>query len=211
MINNFKPMKMLFTICIIVVFFACHSKTINQEKNKALQNLNSNSVDKDSIKDLRNECVRGQAEPIFKNQIKFKTTFLLLPDSLHAIETAYFKNGDKLIISNEGCEYYTLIFRFETNRFLADTANSLYWYNKVIILLTEISNGIDAPLDIKNGLDKLNSFVKSNKETNYINLKYEAKIEYGDSEIGDMVSLNSVKKITENKIAITISFSKGPL
>ncbi len=102
-----------------------------------------------------NKCSREQAKPIINKTVFKNTQFQLQSDSISAIETVIFDNGDKLIIKNWGCEYYCLNFRFETKRYENDTKNTAFWYRKAVLLISEISKGIEAPIDIENGNNAL--------------------------------------------------------
>ncbi|MCX6181869.1 MAG: hypothetical protein NT150_08075 [Bacteroidetes bacterium] len=132
-------------------------------------------------------------------------------DSLTATETIDFDNGDKLIIKNLGCEYYILTFRFETSRFQDDTNNIQYWYKKTVLLVSELYKGLDAPIDIKKGVDKLITHIDEDMLNNYANLKFGQEIDYGGDEIRDFLTIDKVEKLTDKKFAITISFSTGAL
>lgn len=163
-----------------------------------------NTVDTENI---ANDCIRGQAEPIVKKAVFPKTQFAIQPDNISAIETVFFDNGDKLIINHLGCEYYTLSFRFETSRFHKEKTDTSFWYEKTALLINELEKGIDAPLEIKKGIEKLTEVAKKNKSS----LKYGEEIDFGGNEIREFVTLDGIEKINKNKFAVTITFSAGPL
>ena len=106
------------------------------------------------------DCIRGQAQSVIKKSVYPNTTFKLNEDNRTGTETVGLKNGDKLVINNWGCEYYALTFRFETNRFKADTTDIDYWINKALFLMKEIENGLDAPLDIPGGTPATKNYLK---------------------------------------------------
>ena len=124
-------MKRHYNILIIGLtlgLFACNSAADIQESNVEksptadsvqLTNNKTTEIEQEQSKD----CVRGQAEPVIQKEDYPNTTFILQADSLTAIETVTFDNGDKLIIRNWGCEYYVLTFCFETTKFQQDTTN----------------------------------------------------------------------------------------
>ncbi|MBP6732740.1 MAG: hypothetical protein KA149_11815 [Chitinophagales bacterium] len=152
-------------------------------------------------------CVRGQAEPIVDTQ-DYPNTFFKFLDTISATETVYFDNGDKLIITNTGCEYYVLRFRFETSKFTSDTTNLGYWYDAASSLVTSMLGGLDAPIDIKRGLVYLSSYCGRDRKNNYRNLKLNDEIAY---ENNCVVTLEQIEKISDTRYAVVISFYTGPL
>jgi hypothetical protein len=192
---------------------ACNSSADKQAKNEN-KSVSVDSIKKTetqnetaSVKDLREDCVRGQAEPIIKKTVFPNTKFILQPDSLTAIETVNFDNGDKVTIRNWGCEYYVLTFRFETSRFQADTKAMKYWYVTTYRILNEMQKGIDAPVDIEKGLQALNRHISKN----VFDLKLQTEIDFAGDEIREFITVEQIEKLTDNKFAITVSFTTGPL
>jgi len=179
------------------------NKSVSVDSIKKTETQNETA----SVKDLREDCVRGQAEPIIKKTVFPNTKFILQPDSLTAIETVNFDNGDKLTIRNWGCEYYVLTFRFETSRFQADTKAMKYWYVTTYRILKEMQKGIDAPVEIEKGLQALNSHISKN----VFDLKLQTEIDFAGDEIREFITVEQIEKLTDNKFAITVSFTTGPL
>lgn len=178
---------------------ACNSSADKQAKNEN-KPLSVDSIKKTetqtitaSVKDLREDCVRGQAEPIIKKTVFPDTKFILQPDSLTAIETVNFDNGDKVTIRNWGCEYYVLTFRFETSRFKADTTAMKYWYVTTYRILKEMQQGIDAPVDIEKGLQALNNHISKN----VFDLKLQTEIDFAGDVIRELAVI--ISKIVENR------------
>lgn len=160
---------------------------------------------------VNSDCVRGVAAPIIVKAVFPKTTFQLQPDKVTAVETVEFDNGDKLTIRNWGCESYVLTFRFETSRFQNDTTNIPFWFKKTVLLLIEIYKGLDAPIDIKKGTDKLINHIDINQQNSYQKLKLGDEIDFGGSDIRNYVKVDRIEKLTKKKFAIEVSFVKGPL
>ena len=192
---------------------ACNSSADKQPKNEN-KSLSVDSIKKTetqtisgSVKDLREDCVRGQAEPIIKKTVFPNTKFILQPDSLTAIETVTFDNGDKLAIRNWGCEYYVLTFRFETSRFQADTTAMKYWYVTTYRMLKEMKHGIDATVDIEKGLEALNNHISKN----VFDLKLQTEIDFAGDVIREFITVEQIEKLTDKRFAITVSFTTGPL
>jgi hypothetical protein len=180
---------MNYTFLVFLIYFLCYF---------------SNSIAQN------NNCVRGQAEPVVKKLVYPNSQFQLQADSLRAIEIVNFSNGDKLIIRNWGCESYILTFGFETSRFL-DTKNKLgFWLEKAIILMKEVENGINAPINIKKGIKALEKHLKNSKKNNYKDLKLEEEINFEDNiEIRDFVRIDKVEKQENKKLVLEISFGSN--
>lgn len=157
------------------------------------------------------DAVRGQAERIFKPSFFPNSTFVLLGDSITGIETTKLDNGDKLILTNCGFEYFTLAFRFETTRIQRDTADIPFWCRQAIEMMQAIEPGLDSPLDIKLGTKKLLEFLDGDASNNYSNVALQNQIDYGGDDIREFVWLKRIEKIDEKRIAIEISYSMGPL
>lgn len=153
------------------------------------------------------DCARGQAESIIDKKVFPNSSFILNKDSISGIETVRFKNKDKLIINNWGCENYILTFRFETSRYRADIKSLKYWYLSTIQILSEIKHGLVSPIDIGKGINAMNKYLSGN----VFDLKLEQEIDFGETEIRDYIVLNKIEKISKNRFAITVSFVTGPL
>lgn len=156
-------------------------------------------------------CIRGKAAPIIKKSVSMKTTFQLQPDSLTAIETVYFINGDKLIIRNWGCEYYILTFRFETARFQSNPKDLQFWFKRAVLLVSELDKSLDAPIDVMMGINKLKKYIDGDQPNNYQNLKLGRQIDFGGNEIRNFVTIDKIEKLTDKKFAVEISLATGPL
>ncbi len=157
------------------------------------------------------DAVRGQAEKIFKPSFFPNSTFVLLGDSVTGIETTQLDNGDKLILTNCGFEYFTLAFRFETTRIQKDTSDIPFWCRKAIEMMQSIEPGLNSPLNIKRGTNKFLEFLDGDAQNNYASVVLGKQIDYGGDEIRTFVWLNRIEKIDDKWIAIEISYSMGPL
>lgn len=157
------------------------------------------------------DCIRGQAEPVIQKEDYPNTTFVLQPDSISAIETVVFNNGDRLIIRNWGCEYYVLTFRFETSKFQQDTANLEYWFKAARQLMTGMLSGLNMTIDFKRGIMFLGNYIEKDKENDYKNLKLGDEIDFDGNEIRNFVRVDRIEKMTGEKYAVTLSFVLGPL
>jgi hypothetical protein len=213
---NKMTVKITGTILTAILFISCGTKTSSDQNEITTDSIKNNDIatynTTDSTKTTDDfddsDCIRGQAKSVIKKTVYPNSTFKLNEDNHTGIETIDLKNGDKLIINNWGCEYYVLTFRFETERFNADTTNNIYWLNKATILMKEIEKGIDAPLNIKGGIDAIPIYLSSLDSRSY-NLGEE--IVYDDNVIRDFVTLDRIQKINDRRFAIEISFATGPL
>lgn len=202
-------MKLKHNILLVnlaIGLLACYNQ--NAEKNK-IEKLKK--TDSEPSISENNECVRAQAQPIIRKNYFPNTIFVLQPDSLTGIETVIFNNGDRLIIRNWGCEYYVLTFRFETSRYQADITDLEYWFKAAHRMMADILHGIDAPINIEQGLVALDSYIQE-KKNDHKNLEIGKSIYFGKDEvIQNFVTVDCIERITSKKFAVTISFAMGPL
>ena len=158
------------------------------------------------------ECVRSVPEPILKKSVFPKKTFTKTKNKENTGETIGFekvkvnKNVD-LTIKNQGCENYTLTFQFLVGNQSQKTSDTKFWYGKAIELMNSVKRGIrseDVNL-INRGLKAISAYQNKSK-----NPKYENYIEFGGTEIRDVIVLKRVVK-QGRKHKVEISFGVGPL
>jgi hypothetical protein len=199
-------------LLILALLVAC---TTPKPESKTLENTSTTKTPATSItlpdttivkEDPDYGCVRGQAMPVLKKEFFPNSTFKVNADSVTGIETAVLTTGDFLTIYNEGCEYYVLVFRFETERFSADTTDTMYWFDKALRLMNEISPGLDAPLDMAGGTRAATEYLKKNQSYSLLE-----EIVYEDDIIRDFVLLNRIQRLSSKRFAIEISYGTGPL
>ena len=183
-----------------------HKRTDNEIKALLDSSLAAYLANVDTSRQATIDCVRGRPEPVVKNNIFPKTTFTFLSDSSIAFEIIEFDNGDNLVITHSGCEYYVLTFRFVTARFQNDTTNSKYWFEKALQLINESAKGIDAPIRLDSAITALTAY--SNKTDTP---KFREEIDYGETEIRNFVSVDRVQKINDKRFSIELTFAIGPL
>ncbi len=157
------------------------------------------------------DCVRGTPAPIVKKEAYPDARFTLKKDSLTGIETVALKNNDRLSITNTGCEYFTLIFRFETSRFSQDSTSKVYWYKAGSTLMKTILDDLNAPIDLKKGIVKLDHFIQSGNGNHYKNLSYGKELDFGADDMRSIVVMEPVQLLSNGITAVTVSFSVGPL
>jgi hypothetical protein len=208
--------KILSTLLTAILFISCQTKNFSDQNGISSDTIMNTNIheDKKIITDSVNasdslvysDCMRGQAEPIIKKTVYPNAIFKLNTDNLTGTETLDLEMGERLIINNWGCEYFVLTFRFETERFQADTTDVNYWLDKAVNLIREIENGIDAPLDIVGGTIAVENFSKENK-----NYNLGEEIVYDDDLIRDFVKIDRIQKVGDNRYAIEVSYGTGPL
>jgi len=185
---------------------------INSDTTNTANTTVNSSIVSDSIKTSDDfdysDCIRGQAESVIKMTIYPNAIFKLNSDNHTGVETVDLKNGERLIINNWGCEYFVLTFRIETERFQADTTNTIYWLDKAVILMKEIENGIDAPLNIQGGIEAISIHMASMDGRTY---ELGEEIVFNDDIIRDFVTLDRVQRMNDKGFALEISFATGPL
>lgn len=216
----------LMPILLILLFSACgftQSIPVNSPTPATQTNVNessgkkSDSGFKDNQTESSNkqdsfECVRAAPESILEKKHFVESNFTLrkneeYPFQMLGFETAKFKNGDKLIVENIGCENYTLIFRFTTERFSGKVNDARYWYQTVLQLIEQTKKGIaDETSLVKNGTKALSSYIRKNKKP-----KFDEEIDFGGKEIRSVLTVSKPTKRRGNSVEIEISFGIGPL
>ena len=159
-----------------------------------------------STKQQASDCTRSTPERIVKRAVFSKTTFKLSRDRLTGTETVTFPNGDKLTITNGGCEYYYLGFRFETGRFSARPNNTKYWFAQAVKLIEQTQKGIDAPVQIADAIKALKKYIKSTAKP-----ALGEEIDYGGADIRTFVAVNKIQALSKGRYALELSFAVGPL
>ena len=211
---------------LIVILSGCNftqSIPVNTQTTTNRTNVNESSDKKpdSGFKDNQTEstnkqdsfeCIRPTPESILKKKHFIESNFALrkneeYPFQMLGFETAKFKNGDKLNIENIGCENYTLVFRFETERFSGEVSDTKYWYQTAFQLIEQTKKGIadDTGL-VKNGTKALSSYIRKNKKP-----AFDAEIEFGGKEIRSVVTVSKPIKQSGNTVEIEITFGIGPL
>lgn len=157
-------------------------------------------------------CVRSIPEPIVKKNV-FPNTHFALKDIDYVgvvvplgLETMQLSNGDKVIITNSGCENFTLSFQFETSRFTGKVQDTKYWLARSVELMKLIEPGLKTSLNLKQGINMLEQYTKT-----VANPMIGQEIDYGDQEIRSVVQLADVKQLGNQNFTMKVIFSTGPL
>ncbi|MDD4972299.1 MAG: hypothetical protein PHT07_22960 [Paludibacter sp.] len=206
-----KDLKLLIPLLLITLLACNKNQRNNQNVINQKDTLANVPIQKKEKLNPDTHAIRGQATRILKPSAFPGATFFLLGDSITGIETAKLQNGDKLIVTNAGSEYYTLSFRIETSRFQGDTTDIPFWFKKAIILMKELEKGFDSPLDITKGTNTMLKFIDDDSKNQFANVKLCEQFDYGGDDIRTFVWLNRIEKINDKKYAIEINYSMGPL
>lgn len=216
-INEMAP-RIVGTILTMILIVGCGTKTTSDQNEISSDTTNTNdtveskNITSDSLIGSDDfdysDCIRGQAASVTKKTVYPNAIFKLNSDNHTGIETVDLKNGERLVINNWGCEYFVLTFRIETERFQADTTNTIYWLDKVVILMKEIEDGIDAPLNIQGGIEAIPIHMASMDSRMY---ELGEEIVFKDDIIRDFVTLDRVQRVSDKRFAIEVSFATGPL
>lgn len=215
----------LTSIFLVLLFCACgypqtvpvNIPTTPPAQTKVEESSNKNSEVTDNQAKTQNnqdsfECIRATPESILKKTHFVESNFTLrkneeFPFEMLGFESAKFKNGDKLLVENVGCENYTLIFRFETERFSGSLSDTKYWYQTAVRLIKQTKKGIiDNAGLIKNGTQALDSYIRKNKKP-----AFNEEIDFGGKEIRSVVIISEPVKRVGKAVEIEISFGIGPL
>ncbi len=210
-----KMTASIAAILLAVISFSCTTKKsseqneISSDSTTAADKNDNKSLTTDSVKtesfDYSN-CIRGNAESVIKKAVYPNSIFKLNSDNHTGTEVVDLGGGEKVIIRNWGCEYFVLTFRFETQRFQADTVDVKFWLEKAVILMKGIEIGLEAPLNINGGTVAVEKFLKKNRD-----YSLGEEIVYNDDVIRDFVTFDRVQEIGKRRFAIEISYARGPL
>jgi hypothetical protein len=159
------------------------------------------------------QVTRPLPKPIVRKAVFPKTRFQLekIDNAVHVIatgtETVQFSNGDRLTITNEGCEFITLRFRFETSRFNRQRiADPKYLYRRSAWLMRQTLRGLKSPFNLAKGITALEKYAGQNPQPDL-----DKKIEYGNPEIQSVVRLTKVQPLSNRKTAVEMVFYYGPI
>lgn len=212
-IKNMTPKKVGTLLTMVTLLSCCKPTNNRQADNVATDSTQTESkatitktVETTTNDNGDSNCIRGQAKPVFKKEVYPNTTFELNEDNRTATEIVELSRRDKLIVKHLGCEYYELRFRFETDRFQADTTDIRFWIEKGIELMDEIKSNVDSPLDISGAGIALKEYlvrIKDPEPGEFIWVK--------DAPITYIVSFTDIQKLTNKRFAIELSYSIGPL
>jgi hypothetical protein len=158
------------------------------------------------------QCVRSIPQPIIKKSVFPNANFALknidyvgvvVPLGLETVELS---NGDKVAITNSGCENFTLSFQFETSRFTGQVQDTKYWFARSVELMQLIEPGLETSLNLKQGINMLEKYTSTTD-----NPLVGHEIDYGSPEIRSIVQLADVKQLGNQNFTVKVIFSTGPL
>jgi hypothetical protein len=158
------------------------------------------------------ECVRSIPQPIVKKTVFPNTNFALKDIDYVGVvvplglETVQLSNGDKVIITNSGCENFTLSFQFETSRFTGRVQDTKYWFARSVELMKQLEPGLETSLNLKQGIAMMEKYMMTT-----VNPSIGHEIDYGSPEIRSIVQLADVKQLGNQSFTVKVIFSTGPL
>lgn len=151
------------------------------------------------------DCIRGKPTPAL-DSTKFVFHVFKPINAIAATETVILANGNRLIVSHGGCEYFVQTYRFEVTAAAMDTIDLGFWYNQAVALMREIEAANVSPMAISAAISALQTFADSDAEK-----RLEIPFDLVDSEIRHFVSLEKVELLGENKYGVEIMLAIGPL
>ncbi|TDO19317.1 hypothetical protein [Pedobacter duraquae] len=157
------------------------------------------------------ECPRGASEPVVKKSVFPDAHFVLQADRMTGLETFSMPQGDKVKITQSGCEYYTLKFEIETTRFAADTTDLSYWRSAAITLMRQVNKGLQTPLEIVKGLDAVSARIKSGESNPADMLSLGEEVDYGGSDPREYLTIDRISRLADKRYLLQITFSYGPM
>jgi hypothetical protein len=158
------------------------------------------------------QCVRSIPQPIVKKSVFPNANFALKNIDYVGVvvplglETVELNNGDKVAITNSGCENFTLSFQFETSRFTGQVQDTKYWFARSVELMRQIEPGLESSINLTQGIATLEKYLMTND-----NPSIGQEIVYGSQEIRSIVQLADVKKLGNQSFTVKVIFSIGPL
>lgn len=217
-------LKNLFYVGLLFFIFSCTKptgpeNTISHISTELNSPVNTAFLVKDSLQfemdeiykgddDLTEDfdCTRGIPEPTL-DPVKFPNRTFELNEENKGIETVEFKNGDQLIITNDGCEYIILSFEFTTSRFKQDTTDLKYWSESAVKLLENVREHSHTSFDWDKGLSALQSYYHDKNPKRLLG----QEINFGGEDIRNFVSLDKIRKVSEKAYEVKVTFGVGPL
>lgn len=158
------------------------------------------------------DCVRPIPTPLVKKSVFPNTRFVLNKLNQNGlaiaegIETIRLNNGDQLEITQSGCEFVTIKFRFQTSLISGKRKDAQYLYKQSARLMRQISPGIRSPIDLQRGILALEKAA-----TQKIPPAIDMELDYGNPDIRSVVKLMTVKRLANKKRVVEILFYYGPL
>ena len=207
----------LFTLALLIFLAGCgpspRQSVARNNTKKAKPDTVPAPVISQVVPDTTNqtECPRGASEPVVKKSVFPDAHFVLQADRMTGIETFSLPQGDKVKITQSGCEYYTLKFEIETTRFAADTTDLSYWPKAAITLMRQINNGLQTPLEIVKGLDAVSARIKSGESNPADMLSLGEEVDYGGSDPREYLTIDGISRLANKRYLLQITFSYGPM
>lgn len=210
-----KPLLLCCGISILLTV-ACTNATRKPDKADTTRSKRPDTTVKVAAKPaidtaMETDCPRGASEPVIQPAVFPDVRFALQADGMTGIETFSLPQGDRVKITQSGCEYYTLKFDIETSKFAADTTNLQYWHEAALTLMRQINKGMVTPLEISKGLEAMSARIKSGKSDPADLLSLGEELDYGGSDPRDYLTMDRISQLDNKRYLLEITFSYGPM
>ena len=102
--------KIIFILFSVFILFSC-----KDEVKKEVTSDTEKNIEEEQDYWVTNHCLRGRPTRTLDTSLVTNYEFIMKPD--RAIEKAELANGNKLIVSNEGCEVFWISYTFFINNY----------------------------------------------------------------------------------------------
>ena len=162
------------------------------------------------------ECSREIPKNVVKgNFINYESSFD--EEKQMNLESFQLPNGIQTVVENSGCEYYTLKVSFEfPSEYKSEEV--LRWYQLAVENLSMKKDSIDTPLSFENSVNALSLYAKNEDVLDYNVTLYANCVEgyclentNPEDFLADFIFIEEPQAVSQDKILLSIIFSKGPL
>ncbi len=190
----------LNTACRQPQFFGHEDDYFRQVDNQINHSIQTSSVEPSVSKDREN-CIKGIPQRVIDTNVITDADYKQI--DFTGYEKIILPTGDRLLIINWGCSTYNLTFRFETSRFGTDTGKIKFWYSTLAQLLGLVEPVIKSPVNIRQGINKIHSFIKQDTIPVNFNIPLTISHDSVDSEI----IFERAKVLADTAMRLDVTFS----
>jgi hypothetical protein len=175
--------------------------------------LTSSSINIGKCEEAKEECIRGEPEPLFNQQSpNVKQHTFTLKSSHEADEEVLFKSGDVLKIKNWGCEYFVNTFHYESKSIQGSNSDVSYWFRESANALKKVSeSNPNVMFDFQKAAMTLESKIKEGSELSFDHLPFPVDGD-GVEFLQTQVVVKNGGLLKEKKVGfVDFELMKGPL